>query len=330
MKTITLFVILLLSMVNGFTIEAEIITHSRNDVLLCRGGNHNDPFYNLKPQVIYNLEIPRCSRRDVVIRYSAFTLSYNEEHEQANWVAYELTREETYAVYERYSSFISDRRILEGTADDKDYHGSGYDRGHLAPAGDMAWSETAMRESFFYSNISPQDPGFNRGIWKDLEELVRLWAKDNQSVYIVAGPILKKGLPPIGRNKVSVPKYYYKVVLDYREPDIKGIGFVIPNKGTNESLQKFALSIDNVEKLTGIDFFYLLPDEQEELIESTLDLKKWKFGRSTISVKPKISAVAVRCKGITKAGKRCRNTITSCEEYCHLHKDQNNKNQNLK
>lgn len=328
MKTVTLLIILILSTLGESAVEAEIFTHNNgNDVLLCRGG-HNDPLHSLKPQVIRNLEIPRRSGRDEIIRYLAFTLSYNEEHEQANWVAYELTREETYATCQRYSSFISDQRFQEGTADDKDYHSSGYDRGHLAPAGDMAWSETAMRESFFYSNISPQDPGFNRGIWKELEELVRQWAKDNQSVYIVAGPILKKGLPMVGHNKVSVPKYYYKVILDYREPDIKGIGFVIPNKGTDEPLQKFALSIDTVEKLTGIDYFYLLPDEQEEIVESTLDLKKWKFGRSNIPVKPKIITAAVQCKGITKAGKRCRNTITSCDEYCHLHKNQNNRDQN--
>ncbi len=327
-KIVTLLIILILSTLGESVVEAEVVIYNDgNGILLCRGG-HNDPLHNLKPQVIQNLEIPRYSGRDEIIRYSAFTISYNEEHEQANWVAYELTREETYAVCQRYRNFISDQRFQEGTADDKDYHGSGYDRGHLAPAGDMAWSETAMRESFFYSNISPQDPGFNRGIWKDLEELVREWAKDNQSVYIVVGPILEKGLQTIGRNKVSVPKYYYKVILDYREPDIKGIGFVIPNKGMDEPLQKFALSIDNVEKLTGIDFFCLLPDEQEELIESTLDLKKWKFDETKVPVKLKAVTAAVQCRGITKAGKRCRNTITSSDEYCHLHKNQNNRGQN--
>ena len=100
----------------------------------------------------------------------------------------------------------------------------------MAPAGDMSWSEQAMKESFYYSNMSPQNPSFNRGIWKKTEELTRIWAVENKSLYIVTGPILKKYLPTIGPNKVSIPNYYYKAILDYTEPEIKAIAFLIPNR----------------------------------------------------------------------------------------------------
>ena len=144
----------------------------------------------------------------------------------------------------------------------------------------MAWSSTSLKESFYYSNISPQVPSFNRGIWKKLEELVRKWTKEEKSVFVVTGPVLEKDLPAIGPNKVSVPRYFYKVILDYNEPVIKGIGFIIPNKASTEPLQNYSVTIDRVENLTGIDFFPSLPDDQEEVIESTLNLNIWNFNNN--------------------------------------------------
>ena len=131
------------------------------------------------------------------------------------------------------------------------------------------------------SNMSPQKPGFNRGIWKKLEGSVRNWAVDNGEIYIVTGPILTGSYPTIGYNKVSVPSYYYKVILDYREPDIKGIGFILPNEKSSSSLQSFAVTIDEVERRTGIDFYYSLPDDIEEQIESIVDISKWSLRSST-------------------------------------------------
>lgn len=158
---------------------------------------------------IDNLEIPKLKDNEVVIRHTGFSLSYNEKHEQANWVAYELTGPETVKLYERTNKFLLDPKIESGTANDTDYLYSGYDKGHLAPAGDMGWSETTMSESFYYSNMSPQDPAFNRGIWKKLEDLVRVWAVENNSIYIVTGPILQDSLRTLGMNEVSIPKYFY-------------------------------------------------------------------------------------------------------------------------
>lgn len=123
--------------------------------------------------------------------------------------------------------------------------------------------------------MSPQEPSFNRGIWSQIESIVRLWAKQNQSIYIVTGPVLKTGLPTIGINKVTVPKYYYKVILDYTEPSLKGIAFLIENKGSKLPPQQFAVSIDSVEEITGINFFPLLPKDKELKLESKFDYSLW-------------------------------------------------------
>ena len=231
--------------------------------------------YNVNTASLNQLEIPRTELMDIIVSHTGFSLLYNKTHNQANWIAYELTKEETEKIYNRTDKFIPDPLIKSGTADDKDYFGSGYDRGHLAPASDMGWSSTAMKESFYYSNVSPQESSFNRGIWKRLEELVRAWAIENNSIYVVTGPVLTNDLPSIGENMVSVPQYFYKVILDFNEPEIKGIGFIIPNIGSKEHLQSFAVTIDSVQKFTNIDFFPLLPEYQEKLVEEALCIACW-------------------------------------------------------
>jgi len=183
----------------------------------------------------------------------------------------------------RTNDFRIDYKVKTGSASLSDYMGSGYDRGHLAPAGDMKWSSTAMSESFFMSNMSPQHPSFNRGIWKKLEGSVRNWADDNGEIHVVTGPILNGQFSTIGYNGVSIPNYYYKVILDYQEPEIKGIGFILPNQKSKSSLQSFSVSIDEVERRTGIDFYHALPDEIENQIESSIDVSKWSFRSSSRS-----------------------------------------------
>jgi endonuclease G len=254
-------------------------------------------------------------------------LSYNEKHEQANWVAYELTKEKTNKIFERTNRFETDPSIKTGTATENDYKGSGFDRGHLAPAGDMGWSSTAMQESFYYSNISPQYPGFNRGIWKRLEDQVRTWAAENEIVYIVTGPVLNSVSGSIGPNNVSIPQYFYKVVLDYRQPDIKGIGFIMPNSNSTSSLQSYAVTIDSVEHFTGIDFFPSLPNEQEKVIESSLNLKLWSWNTNSTTAESNKLSTSVQCNGITKSGSRCRNKTLNENGFCHLHQSQLGKEQ---
>jgi len=231
---------------------------------------------NISVHHISNLEIPKTYPQDQIVHHFAYTLSYSEPNEQALWVAYLLTREHvSNKVAKRTNKFIIDPMVSTGSATNADYSKSGYDRGHFAPAGDMSWSTITMAESFYYSNMSPQVPAFNRGIWNRLEAKVREWAVEYDSLYIAVGGVLKGDLPTIGVDKVSVPKYFYKVVLKYSKGDVKGIGFIIPNTGSSEPLQDFVCTIDSVEVLTGIDFYPLLPDDEEKAIEGKVCLGCW-------------------------------------------------------
>ncbi len=224
------------------------------------------------------LEIPAVTNPAAVVEHANYVLQYDERFEQPDWVAYELTRKEAEGRVKRKDDFRADPSVLTGSADPADYRRSGFDRGHLAPAGDMKFSTKAMDESFYMSNMSPQRPGFNRGIWKELETLVRRWAEENGSLYVVTGPVLNKAYyPTIGKDKVAVPEYYYKVLLDYTEPELKGIGFILPNKKCSDPVEDYAVSIDKVETVTGIDFFPKLPDAEEEKLESRINLSLWDF-----------------------------------------------------
>ena len=268
-------------------------------------------------------EIPAIKRDEVIINHLAYSLVYNEFHEQAKWVGYELTAKETQKIYDRTNHFVVDPSVKTKTACDADYKKSGYDRGHLAPAGDMGWSETSMAESFYYSNMSPQKPSFNRGIWKKLEELVRSWANELDTIYVVTGPVLQANLSSIGVNKISVPNYYYKVILD-AYPTKKAIGFILPNEGSSASLKSYDVSIDAVEKITGIDFFPLLPDHIETKVEASFCSSCWSWDASISSAKhnAKITSShsnSVQCLGTTKAGVRCRNKTTNSNGMCYLH-----------
>lgn len=215
------------------------------------------------------------SANEQIIRHQYITLSYVEKHEQAEWVAYELTGNEVQGVEERTDDFREDPMVRTGSATPEDYYRSGYDRGHLAPAGDMKFSEEAMSESFLMSNMSPQEPEFNRGIWRLLEEQVRDWALENGRLYVVTGPVFNQRSRRIGDNKVSIPKAYYKVLLDYTEPEIKAIGFLLPNEGADREVYDFAVPIDSIEKVTRIDFFPALPEQEEVLLESEVNVSNW-------------------------------------------------------
>lgn len=226
------------------------------------------------------LQIPAVKPGEAVVSHTGYSFLYNEPHEQAAWVAYVMRGSQLEGKgFARTNQFTPDPLVNTGTADDADYNGSGYDRGHLASAEDMSWSAETMRESFYYSNMSPQVPAFNRGVWKRLEELIRYWSSAYDSVYTVTGPVLTEGLPAIGHNSVSVPHYFYRVVLEYNSKGAQGIGFVMPNEASAATLKSFAVSIDSVERLTGLDFFPRLPDDVEEKIESRVEEESWLWKR---------------------------------------------------
>ncbi len=223
-----------------------------------------------------DFNLPAYTATDQIIRHQGYTLCYAEKYEQASWVAYQLTAHETRGKNERENDFRPDPEVSTGSALPDDYRGSGYDRGHLAPAADFKFSAPLMSESFFMSNMSPQEPDFNRGIWENLESRVRTWVKRDQVLYIVTGPVLKGEMSFIGkRNKVAVPPMYFKVVLDLKTPEVKAIAFLMKNEGSNKSLQSFAVTIDEVEKETGLDFFPLLPDDMEQELEASLNVTPW-------------------------------------------------------
>jgi len=228
-----------------------------------------------------NAEIPvfHGAKREQIVYHEGYTVSYNSDYKIANWVAWELTEEEARSTKaERSNKFISDPKVKGGTARSDDYTRTGYDRGHLAPAGDMKWSDNAMRESFYLSNICPQDPALNRGVWKKLEEQSRLWALDHKNLMIVAGPVITDSMKRLGKNRVGVPKHFYKVICTISDNRYQGVAFLLENRDyKNTSLYSLAIPIDSVEKITGIDFFHNLPDHLEESMESTVDMSFWSF-----------------------------------------------------
>ncbi|MFD2933633.1 DNA/RNA non-specific endonuclease [Spirosoma flavum] len=214
--------------------------------------------------------LPSVKPGDNIIQHEGYTLRYRDQYKDADWVAYPLLAYEITGDADRkYEQFMPDPTVEKGTAVPSDYTRSGYDRGHLAPAGDFKFSQRIMRETFFMSNITPQAPQFNRGIWKELEELVRTWAIRDKGVYVVTGPVLKPGLPTIGKaNEISVPEKFYKVILYCNKPDIRMIGFLLDNEASTNSLREFVVPIDRIEQLTGIDFFPKIPDDLERKLES--------------------------------------------------------------
>ncbi len=235
---------------------------------------------------VQDLELPLYQKGELVVRHPGYTLLYDEEHEQARWVAYHLSRVELYGSHDRGDDFRADPSIPTGSAALDDYRSSGYDRGHLIPAADLSWSQEAMSGSFFLSNMSPQAGEFNRGIWSKLEATVRNFADTEGAVYVVTGPVLTDGpYKTIGKNQVSVPNAYYKVVLDYQEPEYKAIGFLLPNEGSKKDLQAFAVSVDEVEEVTGIDFFHRLKDTEEDVLEASYDVSLWDFSTFSASAK---------------------------------------------
>lgn len=211
-----------------------------------------------------------------VVRHKTYTLEYNEQYEQARWVAYMLTAAHTRGNVQRTDFFERDPMVATISAHYEDYRGSGYTRGHLCPAGDMKWDTTAMRESFYMSNICPQLADFNDGIWNKIEMQVRQWARDYDSVYIVTGPIVDEPAHTIGRNKVAVPDSFFKVV--YAPNRQQAIAFLVPHRKSGKGPRNFVVSINDVESRSGIDFFPAMADDIEEQLESQCDASRWKWG----------------------------------------------------
>lgn len=219
--------------------------------------------------------ITNPSQDEAMVQYLGMTVSFNPAMHIPNWVAWELIADKAAGKEPRADSFAADRRV-DGCATIDDYRGSGYDRGHMAPAADMKWDPKAMEQSFLLTNICPQDHSLNAGSWKKLEEKCRVWAAVDSAIYIVAGPVLTERVDEyIGTSAVAVPKRFFKVIVaPYGNPP-QGIGFVMPNGKVKGGMQACAMSIDEVEELTGHDFFSELPDDVESVVESQCRFNQW-------------------------------------------------------
>jgi endonuclease G, mitochondrial len=197
-------------------------------------------------------DLPRLiNLDDQIIYHTSYTLSYNETHEQPNWVKYMVTKTELEnKVAKRKNNFKEDTSIITGSAQLIDYKGSGYDRGHLAPAATFVDSQKEMDESFFMSNMSPQHSSFNRGVWKRVETYERKMAIEKDTVYVICGGVLTDGLETIGPNKVSVPEFYYKII--YTKDWM--ICFLLKNEKSNEPLYSYVQELTVIEKHIMINF----------------------------------------------------------------------------
>lgn len=215
------------------------------------------------------------STTGAIVNHNYFTLSYSEDHEQAEWVAYELSKSDLSRNEFKRPYFEIDNKVSTKSADWRNYKNSGYDRGHLVPAGDRKISFEAYNETFLTSNVSPQNREFNAGIWNRLEQKVRYWANKYDGVYVVTGGVLNGNMKTIGYENVSVPNEFYKIVVDVTDGNHKAIAFLIPNEPSSKSFYEYVVSIDEIEAKTGIDFFPALPDSIEDKMESMIDLKAW-------------------------------------------------------
>lgn len=212
-------------------------------------------------------------RSEVILHRAGYTLSYNPQWKIPNWVAWTLTPGRFKEVVSRTDKFLPDPELPDPVTTD-DYRRAGFDRGHMCPAADNKWSLQAMKESFYMSNICPQHHNLNRGDWKELEDACREWTYENGRIYVVCGPVLyNRSHRTIGTHRVVVPEAFYKVVLSLTPA--KAIGFIYKNTSGNHPLDSYTNTVDEVERITGIDFFGDLPDDLENRVESAYDLKDW-------------------------------------------------------
>ena len=225
------------------------------------------------------MELPSHSNDDCLIEYNGFVVSYDEALKIPVWVAYELTAEEASGTIGRSGkNFRPDDKAQVVQADNYDYRGTGWSRGHMAPAGDFKWDDGAMWDTFFYTNCCPQNEKLNNGSWNILENKVRSLARQFGRVFVVTGPIVGENkCGKIGPHQVAVPDAFFKALLVLSSDDkYHGIAFLMHNNSARQCLSDSCLSINDLEELVGLDFFPLLDDSIEEQVEDEVDLPFWR------------------------------------------------------
>jgi len=235
---------------------------------LCFGQSNIKLYY---PEVMFGHRLPVQ-----VLEYEGFSLGYCYKYKQSIWTIHELRAEELEGKARRKNKFRADSNIVKANqvVYPMDYWGTGYDRGHLVPAADFKYSQGSMNQTFLMTNMSPQKPSFNRGIWKRLEKKCRKWAKEKNAIYIVSGPVFKER-EKLETSGIIIPTHFYKVIVEMGD-DVHGIAFVIPNNRGILPLKSYVRSIDYVQALSDIDFFPGLPDSVELAIETKIKTDNWK------------------------------------------------------
>ena len=224
-----------------------------------------------------NLEIPALNGSEKLINYTGFNVSYNSKAKIPYWVAYTLENYETEGENTRTGKkFRPDNSLPYPQAEDDDYRNSGWARGHMAPAADFKWSPEAMDDTFYFTNCCPQDVSLNGGMWSTLEKKTRSFAKKYGKVYVVTGPIIgKKKNGTIGQGGVTVPDSFFKALLVFDGKDYQAIAFVMKNGKQEGNMQKFAMCVNDLEKITGYDLFAQLDDDFEESVEADYKFGVW-------------------------------------------------------
>jgi len=222
------------------------------------------------------MELPAIESSDVVLVYHGFVVNYNTERLIPNWVAYELTAEEVAGQVPRARGFSMDLDFKERQAMREDYSKTGWDKGHMAPSADMKWSQTAMNESFFLTNICPQNHDLNGKGWHSLEKYVRDWAVKYGNVWVVCGPyVLDNSYGTIGDRSVVVPDGYFKAVLRYDGKNYRSIAFLFKNNSESQPVKNAVISVNDVEAMVGYDLFTNLNNRIEETIEAQSSWEEW-------------------------------------------------------
>ena len=248
-----------------------------NSVTIIGSPDDTDEFQESFLDTFSLIPAPLQKVSEQILHRKAYVVSYNKDTRQPNWVAWHLTSEHCDGVYARPSgnAFHEDDEVAQPRATLEDYRGSGWSRGHMCPAGDNKWDADAMYESFLLTNVCPQDSRLNSGLWNSVEIDCRRWAKQFGDVYIVCGPVFyRQEHERIGENRIPVPEAFFKVVLCLNGKP-KGLGIVVKNNAGTKKSDLYYNSIDQVERITGMDFFPALPDDIEDAVESELNINAW-------------------------------------------------------
>lgn len=221
---------------------------------------------------------PEGAPVNALVEHAYYSMNYNVRTLQPDWVMYHLSRAlaDQPGLAVPSDSFRADPLLLDVTAEESDFRRSGFVKGPLVPVLHMNWANSAITQSFLISTVSPRNPRFQRETWVALDSLIKDWASSSKSLYVVSGPVFKQRIRMIGRNRVAVPEYFFRVVLDRQTPEVKAIGFLMENAPTKRTLRQLAVPVDSVEAFTGLDFFSALPDSLESVVESGFEWKDWR------------------------------------------------------